>query len=232
VNKSLIRSGVRADKIEVIPSCIDKLFFEYFTLDTNIQRKLKETNSKTPMVLFVGNLDKAKGLDVFLNAAKSLLHINPMIRFVITLHEPNDTLEKFSVIASRKLGSSVVVKGVVKDMAGLMSRADVVVVPFRSTEGISDIPLIVLEAMALGKSVVASKLEGIEEIIRNGDNGFLVEPSRPDELADTIVNLLNDSDLSEKIGERAALSVKQFSYKEVSQKMSDLYFKVLEEKYS
>jgi glycosyltransferase involved in cell wall biosynthesis len=228
VNKSLIRSGVRADKIEVIPSCIDKLFFEYFTLDTNIQKKLKEINSKTPMVLFVGNLDKAKGLDVFLNAAKSLLHINPMIRFVITLHEPNDTLEKFSVIASRKLGSSVVVKGVVKDMAGLMSRADVVVVPFRSTEGISDIPLVVLEAMALGKSVVASKLEGIEEVICNGENGILVEPDRVDDLANAIIALLEDSNLRVRIGEYAISSVKRFSYDEISLTLNDLYLKVLE----
>ena len=112
-------------------------------------------------------------------------------------------------------------------MAQLMSRADVVVAPFRSTEGISDIPIIALEAMALGKPVVASNLEGFKEVIQNGKNGFIVDLGVA-EFANVIRNLLDNPTLGVEIGKQAILSAKRFSYSEVSKRLSDLYLRVME----
>jgi len=227
VKKSLMKCGVSEDKIEIIPPCIDEEVYDSFIPSVRACKEVEIGSSKTQMVLFVGNVDRTKGLDVFINAAESILRRNPGVKFVITLHEPYETIQHIRVVASRRLGSSVAVMGVVKDMASLMASADVVVAPFRSTEGIADIPLIVLEAMALGKPVVASRLEGIEEVICNGENGLLVEPDRANELANAIIALIEDSNLRNKISERAVSSVKQFSYTEVSRKLSGLYSKVL-----
>lgn len=228
VKNSLTKCGVNVGKIEVLPSCFDENVFNTHAHNLKIPKKVPVENSKTKNVLFVGNIDKTKGLDIFLAAAKSILRTNPEVKFIITLHESNEILQSARIFASRSLGSSVEIFGVVNNMAKLIANADVVVAPFRSTEGISDIPLIVLEAMALGKPVVASNLEGMKEAIIDGKNGVLVDLNHPDELANAIINLLNDSNLREEIGNQAVSCVKRFSYSEISRRLSDLYMKVIE----
>lgn len=227
VKNSLTKCGVNSEKIEVLPSCFDEKVFNTRAYDLN-PKKASADNLTAKRVLFVGNIDKTKGLDIFLAAAKSILHTNPEVKFVITLHEPYESLQRARVLASRSLGSSVEIFGVVNNIAKLMANADVVVVPFRSTEGISDIPLVVLEAMALGKPVVASNLEGIKEAVSDGENGILVNLNHPDELASAVSNLLNDPNLREEIGYQAVSSVRRFSYSEISRRLSDLYTKVTE----
>jgi glycosyltransferase involved in cell wall biosynthesis len=223
VKRSLVKCGVPGDKIIVIPSSIDESVFNPFVRGRKTSREPGEMTSNTPGVLFVGNIERAKGLDVFLDAAQYILQRSPGTKFVITLHEPYETVKSFRVLASHKLGSSVDVIGLVKDMPSLIADADVVVVPFRSTEGISDVPLIVLEAMAMGKPVVASRLEGIGEVIQDRQNGYLVEPDRADELANAILAVLDDQNLRKRISERAILSVRRFSNMEVSRRLSELY---------
>jgi glycosyltransferase involved in cell wall biosynthesis len=223
VKESLTKCGVSANKIEILHSCFDEKAFGSFA---SRQSKVSQ-RSRTGKVLFVGNADKTKGLDIFLEVAKSILHTNPDVKFVVTLHEPMDRLQSVRVVASRLLGSSVEVLGVVHDMAQLVSSVDVVVAPFRSTEGISDIPIIVLEAMALGKPVVASNLEGVREVIQHGKNGLIVDLG-VSEFTTAIKCLLDNPALSEEIGKEAILSAKRFSYSEVSKRLSDLYLSVIE----
>lgn len=228
VKVSLTKCGVAAGKIEVLPSCFDEKAFSTSAYDLAIHKKASAKNSKVRKVLFVGNVDKTKGLDIFLAAAKSILRTNPEVKFVITLHEPIERLQSVRVFASRSLGSSVEVFGVVHNMAKLMASADVVVAPFRSTEGISDIPLVVLEAMALGKPIVVSNLEGVKEAIRDGENGLIVDINNHDELINAITNLLNNPALREEISNQAILCAKRFSYSEISSRLSDLYLKIME----
>lgn len=222
VKESLTKCGVNTEKIQVLYSCFDEKAFSIFD-----SKKEVLLGSKPQMVLFVGNADKTKGLDIFLEASKLILQTNPDVKFVVTLHEPEERIQSVEVIASRMLDSSVEVLGVVRDMAELVSSADVVVAPFRSTEGISDIPIIVLEAMALGKPVVVSNLAGVREAIQHGKNGFIVELN-VDDFANAIRNLLDNPVLSEEIGKRAILGAKEFSYSEVSKRLSDLYLRVIE----
>ncbi len=224
VKESLTKCGVSAEKIEVLQSCFDEKAFSSFA-----SKKSKVLQGpRTRKVLFVGNADETKGLDIFLETAKSILRTNPDVKFVVTLHEPDDLLQSVRVVAFRMLGSSVEVLGVVHDMAQLVSSADVVVAPFRSTQGISDIPIIVLEAMALGKPVVASNLDGVKEVIQHGNNGIIVDLGNADKLADALIGLINDPALCQVIGNRAAASVKSFSNSEISRRLSKLYLRLIE----
>jgi len=227
VKNSLMMLGVKESKIKVVPLCIDKIFFSHSFYNDHRNEELNQTSDVFPIVLYMGNIDKAKGLDLFLDAAESLLLLDPRIKFIITLHESYEIIHSYNIDILRRFGSSVKILGVVNDVVGVMTKADVVVAPFRSTEGISDIPLIVLEAMALGKSVVASKLEGIEEVIRNGENGILVEPNNVDALVNALYTLLQDKKLRNKIGESASLSIVNFSNEEVSIKLNELYLDLL-----
>jgi len=109
-----------------------------------------------------------------------------------------------------------------------MGSVDVLAVPFRSTEGISDIPLVVLEAMAIGKPVVASNVGGIIEVMKDGRNGLLVKPDNVDALAKAVISLLHDSELKTRISREAIESVKHFYYRNVSKRLSDLYAQVID----
>ncbi len=227
VERSLVKYGVDCRKIEVLPSCFDEEVFNMHAHNLHVNKERPAEDSRIRRVLFVGNVEKTKGLDILLVAAKAVLRTNPEVKFMITLHEPIERLQRVRILASRSLGSSVEVFGVVGNMAKLIDSADVVVVPFRSTEGITDIPIIILEAMALGKPVVASNLDGIKEAIRDGENGFLVNSNNPDEFAKAIINLLNNQDLREEIGNQANLSVARYSNSAISKQLVELYEKTI-----
>lgn len=228
VKNSLTKCGVDDKRVEILPSCFDEKAFNILENDFSLTKKASGTNPKTRTILFVGNVNKTKGLDIFLSAAKSVLRVNPDARFVVTLHEPAEVIERVKTNVSRVFGSSMEVLGVVENMAHLVASVDVIAVPFRSTEGISDIPIIILEAMALGKPVVASNLGGIKEAVVDGRTGIIVGLNEPAELASSLNMLLSDLHLRQKMGKEAISQVKKFSYSEIAQRLSNLYTKIVD----
>lgn len=228
VKKSLLNYGVNSSKVEVIPSCIDVKSFGVSGCDDGLGGQLKAAGDHSATVLFVGNVEKTKGLDIFLETAEKVLQRNKDIRFVMTLHEPNEIIEKVRAEVSCKLGSSASVFGIVDDMAKLIASVDLVLVPFRSTQGISDIPLVVLEGMAAGKVVIASRLDGVMEVISDGENGFLFDLNKANDLVNTIITLVNDPMLRKEIGEKAVSYVRRYSYDVVARRLTDIYLKILE----
>lgn len=223
VKRSLFDFGVDCGKIEVLPSCYDESCF-------NLDNVASAQNAHEPStsILFVGNMHRTKGLDIFLSAAKSIVKTEPNVNFIVTLHEPDEVLAKVQTLVSRELGSSVRVLGVVEDMARLVASADVLVAPFRSTEGISDIPIIVLEAMAMGKPVVVSDLEGVKEAVVDGETGIIMSVNDSEQLVCALKKLLDDRSLMEKMGRKALSKVTQFSYFEISRRLISLYSRVVE----
>ncbi len=89
------------------------------------------------------------------------------------------------------------------DAAELLGLADVFVLP-SLWEGL---PLALLEAAALGKPIVATDIEGIREVVRDGETALLVPPGDPRALAAAVVRLLEDRDLAAKLGGRARADI-------------------------
>jgi glycosyltransferase involved in cell wall biosynthesis len=80
------------------------------------------------------------------------------------------------------------------------------------------------EAMACGKTVVASKYGGIKNVITNGENGFLVDPVNAEEFAAIMIKLLEDQNLNNKIGLAAHNNIFQnFSWEMQARKHIELY---------
>lgn len=226
VKNSLLRCGVNSNKVDLIPICFDEETFNPCIYSNNHKN---DTGSLPKTILFIGNADRTKGIDIFVKAAKLVLQKCPDVKFIITLHESYEVIQRVKNSASLLLGSTVEVKGVVRKMAMLMASADIIVVPFRSTEGISDIPLVVLEAMGIGKPVVVTKVGGVIEVIHDGKNGLLVEPDNIEQLANAIINLLSNPELGNEIGKNATLSVRRFQGMEVSNQLSNLYAKIIKQ---
>ncbi len=158
-----------------------------------------------PTILYLGRLDKDKGLDKLLEAVSNIQYpaanggSNLKLLFVGSGPEFNYLNER-----SRKLGLSDVVEFVgqvpYEETPKYYQQADVFVYPSTALEGL---PMTVIEAMAAGLPVVASKIGGVPEAITDGETGRLTEPGNVQELSAALVKLLADDGLRRRMGEKA-----------------------------
>jgi glycosyltransferase involved in cell wall biosynthesis len=89
-------------------------------------------------------------------------------------------------------------------------------------------PNVVLEAMAAGLPVVATEVEGIDDLIRNGETGRVVPPGSPGELAEAICAMLYDPALARRIAQESQAEVKsQFTLDRIPEHYESLYHLVL-----
>ena len=88
--------------------------------------------------------------------------------------------------------------------------------------------MVILEAMAMGVAVVASRVEGVPEIIVDGKDGFLVEPGDCDQLSDKIIQLIKDPALLREVGRRAREKIlKEMNAHRHARKIEQVYREVL-----
>lgn len=88
-------------------------------------------------------------------------------------------------------------------------------------------PLVNLEAMAAGKAIVATDVNGVPEIVKDGINGIMVRAQDDKALADGLIRLLNDSELRNKLGENGKRIAKDYSYEEIANKYLEIYKGIL-----
>jgi glycosyltransferase involved in cell wall biosynthesis len=155
-------------------------------------------------ILYLGQLYAPKGVHYLLEAIGLIAKEFPNIKLYIVgdpiLDEYMGYKEKLVHIVQRyKLTNTVVFTGWRTDALEILSLMDILVHPSLK-EGFGRA---VLEAMALGKPVVASKVGGLREIIEDGENGFLVEPGNSMEIAEKLSILLKDKELRTKFGKSA-----------------------------
>lgn len=167
----------------------------------------------------VGRLTAVKGLETLLLAARHLLDENQKVRVVLIGDGPlRETLEARAV----ELGirQNLALLGHREDTDELMQAVDIYALPSLS-EGI---PMALLEAMAAGKPVAASRVGGIPEVVEDGVSGFLVEPSNPAEWAVKCRQLIRNPHMAQKMGLAARTRVEQeFSAAKMTERVSALY---------
>ncbi|MFC4671633.1 glycosyltransferase family 4 protein [Seohaeicola nanhaiensis] len=181
-------------KVVTIPCGIT--FAEYATDNVRTGRKL----------LFVGRLVPRKGVHVLVEALAMARNCGIAAELDIVGEGPEYPLLQ-SLVADRGLGDFVVFRGSLGEdgVANAMSKADVLVVPSLS-EGL---PVVIMEAMASGLPVIASDIDGIPELVRDAETGFLVPPGDSQKLAQALVRLLANPDLARSMGARGRMNVKE-----------------------
>jgi glycosyltransferase involved in cell wall biosynthesis len=163
-----------------------------------------------PLILSVGRLREKKGLDTLIDAcAKLRARQQPFVCEIVGYGEERDHLQ----LRIDRLGLSNQVR-----LVGALARDEVIaayartavyVQPSRiAADGDRDgIPNVLLEAMAMGLPVVASRVSGIPELVSHGRNGLLVEPDQAALLADAIERVLTQPALAARLGRDATTSV-------------------------
>jgi glycosyltransferase involved in cell wall biosynthesis len=212
---------VQASKITVIPNGVDCNRFR--PSDTSEATKAKMGLTGKPCVLFVGQLIPRKGLTFLVSAAKQIVAERKETFFLIAGDGPMKT---FLVNTLTKLGllENFIFLGNVTgvDLVELYNCADVFVLP-SVTEGQG---IVLLEAQAVGKPVVAFNVGAISENVLNGKSGLLVNPNS-DSLAHAILQLLSNPPLRRRMGEHGRVFVeKNYSWDLCASRMLALYTKL------
>jgi len=104
--------------------------------------------------------------------------------------------------------------------------ADIVCAPATGKESFG---IVLLEAMALGKPVVASNIDGYASIMTHGAEGLLVPPRDEKALAQALISLMANESLRQQMGARGRLTAAEYDWKRVVQRVLDYYVKVLNE---
>jgi len=163
-----------------------------------------------PLILSVGRLREKKGLDTLIEACALLRQRGRAFTCeIVGYGEEQERLQAH--IDRLGLAGQVCLVGKLarEQVIARYGRAAVYVQPSRvAADGDRDgIPNVLLEAMAMGLPVVASRVSGIPELVRDPHNGLLVEPDAPEALADAITRLLAEPALSHGLGCRARETV-------------------------
>lgn len=199
VRQRLIDGGVPAEKVSVIWSSVDPAGLEVHAVREDTRRTLGITDERT-VALTLCSLVERKGIDVLLNA----LVLQPDLSLWIGGDGPERSKLE-ALAASLNLSSRVQFLGQRADKADLLDACDLFVLPSRA-EGLG---VAALEAMALGRAVVASSVGGLGEVVVHGETGRLVAPEDPDALAGALGELVQDAELRARLGEAGAERVRQ-----------------------
>ena len=150
-----------------------------------------------PCVLYIGRLVPEKGQAVLLEAVALLAKRGHEIG--VTLAGDGALRSELESLAERLgLASQVTFLGAVSqdELRRLYEKASIFCLP-SFAEGV---PVVLMEAMAMGVPVISTRIAGIPELIENGRSGFLVSPGRPEELADRLEALLDNPSLRHEMG--------------------------------
>ncbi len=157
------------------------------------------------LAVMVGRLSAEKDVATLIHAASIVVREYPAFRLEIAGDGPCSS-ELECLVARIGLGDHVRLLGEVRDVPNLLGRASLFVLP-SLTEGIS---LTLLEAMARGLPVVATRVGGNPEVVDEGRTGLLVPERSPAELAGAILRLLRDPEMGRRMGLEGRHRVEQY----------------------
>ena len=211
---------IAPEKIQILPNGVDAKIFDPDRMQANNTRKKLGLEGKD-VILFSGRLTGQKGVSHLLRALQ-LVKKN-MSNFVLLLAGDGPQEQMLRELSSRLgIQQDVVFLGKIshKDMPDLYSVADIFVLPSLS----ESFPNVMLEAMAMRKPIIITKVGVVPEILDSYKTAILVEPASPVELADAIIELETDKGLASKIGQEArALVCKKFTWERVLDQTMRMY---------
>lgn len=208
VARELQSYGVELGKVVCVGNGVDIRYFE-------------PDGRSDGYVLYVGRLSHRKGLMDLVRCAKQTIQAAPETKFVVVGKGPLLSRVK-SLLNQLGLQNSVTIVGYVnkETLLRLYQGASVFVLPSYH-EGL---PTVLLEAMACGVPVVATKVSGTTEVVQNEVNGILVPPRNPASLSEAILGITKDDSLARRLAQNARKTIEEkFSFEIVAERTLNVY---------
>lgn len=227
VKDDLVSYGIaKAEKISVIPLGFDLNPFLTSHTQKGEFRQEMGLSDEIKLVGIVGRIFPIKNHRLFLDAAARIAICERAARFVIV---GDGVLRSKLEQQTRELGIAdrVLFTGWRRDMPRIYVDLDILVVS-SDNEGT---PVSVIEAMAAGCPVVATRVGGLSDLVADGQTGYLVPPRDPEELANAVLHLLRDSETVRRIAGNARNAVREgFSLARLIADEEQLYHRLLAQK--
>lgn len=224
----LLTKGIPQKKIHCIPHGIDIQKFNPAMTNNHIRKEFNIPD-EAPLIATVGRFHPWKGQRYFIEAAKIVSEKFPESRFLIVGDAAFNGHAKYKqelleLIGALNLEEKIILSGSRQDIPEIMSDMDLFVLPsLREPFGI-----VLLEAQACGKPVIATSVGGIPEVMKDGDTGILVEPGDSEELARAILSLLSNREKMRTMGSAGRKMIMDlYSKSSMVKKTEDLYSAML-----
>jgi phosphatidylinositol alpha-mannosyltransferase len=200
----------------IIPNGIDT---EYFCLNGSGR---DEFNDGKINILFVGRLERRKGLAYLLNACAEIKRSFQNFRLIVVGPGKVLRLRYEKLVEDMNLTDNVVFTGFVSsaDLPSYYRSAHIFCAPATGGESFG---IVLLEAMACGKPVVATNIQGYASVLADGEEGLLVPPRDEEALADALLSLLHDNSLRLKMGNKGLQKAEKYSWPNITQQVMNYY---------
>jgi glycosyltransferase involved in cell wall biosynthesis len=174
----------------------------------------------------IGRLEPQKGLDLLLAAAPRVIDACPNARFLIVGGGSLDAELRAQAVALG-IADRVVFTGWRTDAIDLMPLFDC----FVSTSNFEGLPMVLLEAMAFGKPIVATDVGGVPELLQDGFNGFSIGDRRPELVAAALLRIIRDDVLRRRLGQNSrARYAERFTAQAMASAYQRIYERYVQEK--
>ncbi|HEY6367715.1 MAG TPA: glycosyltransferase family 4 protein [Candidatus Binatia bacterium] len=218
ISTLLIEAGVERERIRLIHSGIDPRPFEAAV-------NLRDVHPEGVKVGMAAVLEERKGHRFLLEAARRLKVQGCQIQYCIA---GEGSLKKSleEIVTRLGLKDEVQFLGFVSDIPAFLSQVDILVLP-SLFEGLG---VSVLEAMAAGKAVIASRVGGLVELVHDTVTGLLVAPRDVEGLANAIAKLAGDRTLRREMGRKGKERLQaNFTVEQMAKQNEDYYYRLLEQ---
>ncbi len=182
-----------------------------------------------PTILFAGRLEKRKGFNHLLRAFERVKQALPHARLIAVGGFNAEQSEPFirQVQMEGLEGVHFIGRVADEELARYYRTADLVCAP---STGFESFGMVLLEAMAAGRPVVASDIPGYREVVRHEVEGLLVPPGDEEKLAGALVRLLSDPEMQRRLGDNGRTRADLFSWERVAGRILDYYHELLEQR--
>lgn len=220
VRRSLEQGGVPQPKIVTVHSGLGDLP-DGRQLDGRALRDRLGIPDEAPVIGTVANLFPRKGYEVMLRAVREVVRELPAVQYVVVGGgNPGYEQQLKTLAQSMKVENRVHFAGAQQSVYPYLAMLNLYVHP-ALMEGFG---IAVLEAMAMGKAVVATKTGGVPEIVMDGETGLLVEPNNVAALSEAVLRLLTDPEQCSRMGQAGCSRVRTvFTVEAMMQQLVEVY---------
>ena len=182
-----------------------------------------------PTILFLGRLEKRKGFEYLLRAFPYVLAHSPQARLVVAGAYNDEDKEPYAHYVAEHNIQGVEFVGYVAPEHKPRLYASCTLFCAPST-GFESFGIVLLEAMAAGRPIVASEIEGYRQVLEHSRQGLLVEPENERALAEALLHLLSHPEMQERMGAEGRRTAADYSWERIAGRVLDYYREVLERK--
>ena len=221
--ESLKRIGISVDKIVLIPNGVDTERFR--PLDRQYELKTRYGFKGKKVILTLARIVERKGQDMVITAMPFILKRYKDVHYLIAgKGEYRPQLE--DLVHRLGLGEHVTFLGYIpdQDMCEIYNMADVYIMASRETEkDVEGFGITFLEASACRVAVIGGRSGGVEDAVEDGCSGVLIDPKSPEQIAETVIRLLDDEKLRVELGKQGRKrAVEKFNWNAISRRIERL----------